>query len=72
MLPHPALLSTEQCEVLAEKNHWSLARAEGYVNGELFRQRGNRPPNHLVIGIDEYCLGFRAGYFERKTRVVIE
>jgi hypothetical protein len=71
MLADPAhgtsLLSREKAKVLAEKNRWSLAHAEGYVNGELFRRQGKRPPNYLVIGIDEYCLGFRAGYYERNN-----
>ena len=58
--------SREKFKVLAEKNGWSLAHAEGYVDGESFRRRGKRPPNYVLIGIDEYCQGFRAGYFERK------
>jgi len=62
-----AILSREKFKVLAEKNGWSLARAEGYVDGESFRRRGKRPPNYVLIGIDEYCQGFRAGYFERKN-----
>ena len=59
--------SREKFKVLAEKNGWSLAHAEGYVDGESFRRRGKRPPNYVLIGIDDYCQGFRAGYFERKT-----
>jgi hypothetical protein len=61
------ILSREKFKVLAEKNGWSPAYAEGYVDGESFRRRGKRPPNYVLIGIDEYCQGFRAGYFERKT-----
>ena len=60
------ILSKEKFKVLAEKNGWSLAHAEGFVDGESFRRRGKRPPNYVLIGIDEYCQGFRAGYFERK------
>ena len=60
------ILSREKFKVLAEKQGWSLTRAEGYVDGESFRRRGKRPPNYVLIGIDEYCQGFRAGYFERK------
>jgi hypothetical protein len=59
--------SKQKSKALAESNGWSVARAQGYVNGELFRRRGKRPPYYLVIGIDEYCLGFREGYFERNT-----
>ena len=59
--------SREKYMVLAEKNGWSLAHAEGFVDGESFRKRGKRPPNYVLIGIDEYCQGFRSGYFERKS-----
>ncbi len=59
--------SKEKSKVLARKNGWSLAHAEGFVDGESFRRRGKRPPNYVIIGIDEYCQGFRAGYFERKS-----
>ena len=61
------ILSKEKFKVLAEKNGWSLPHAEGFVDGESFRRRGKRPPNYVLIGIDEYCQGFRAGYFERKV-----
>ena len=61
------ILSNEKSKVLAERNGWSLAQAEGYVDGEIFRRRGKTPSNYAQIGIDEYCLGFRAGYYERKT-----
>ena len=64
------ILSREKFKVLAEKNGWSLARAEGFVDGESFRRRSKRPPNYVLIGIDEYCQGFRAGYFERKTAAI--
>ena len=61
------VLTREKFKVLAERNGWSLAHAEGYVDGESFRKRGKRPPNYVLIGIDEYCQGFRSGYFERKA-----
>jgi hypothetical protein len=47
-------------------NGWSLDYAKGYVDGETFRLRGKKPSNYVLIGIDEYCLDFRAGYYERK------
>ena len=62
------ILSREKFKVLAEKNGWSLPHAEGFVDGESFRRRGKRPPNYVLIGIDDYCQGFRAGYFERTPR----
>jgi hypothetical protein len=60
------IFSREKFKVLAEKNGWSLAHAEGFVDGESFRRRGKKPPNYVLVGIDDYCQGFRAGYFERK------
>ena len=65
------MLSREKLKVLAANNGWSLAYAEGYVDGESFRRRGKRPRNYVLIGIDEYCQGFRAGYFERKTAALV-
>ena len=58
-------LSRDKVKVLAQMNGWSLARAEGYLDGENFRRRGKAPSTYAQIGIDEYCLGFRAGYYER-------
>lgn len=59
------VLSREKFKVLAERNGWSLDHAQGYVDGETSRRRGKPPSKYALIGIDEYCLGFRAGYFER-------
>lgn len=61
------VLSKEKCQVVAERNGWSLERAKGYVDGETFRLRAKRPSKYALIGIDEYCLGFRAGYYERRN-----
>jgi hypothetical protein len=60
------ILSREKFKVLAEKNGWSLDHAKGFVDGESSRRRGKPPTRLALIGIDEYCLGFRAGYFERQ------
>ena len=60
-------LTKEKTKVLAERNGWSLAHAEGYVDGEASRRRGLKPSKHAQIGIDEYSQGFRAGYYERQT-----
>jgi hypothetical protein len=62
------ILSNEKSKVLAERNGWSLAHAEGYIDGETFRRRGKTPSKYAQIGIDEYCLGFRAGYYERQNQ----
>jgi hypothetical protein len=51
--------------VLAERNGWSIARAQGFVDGEIARRRGAPPSTYARVGIDDYSLGFRAGYYER-------
>ena len=60
-------LSDEKSRALTEHNGWSPARSEGYVDGVTSRRRGTAPSRYALIGIDEYCLGFRAGYFERRN-----
>ena len=60
------ILSREKFKVLAEKNDWSFEHAKGFVDGESSRRRGKTPSKLALIGIDEYSLGFRAGYFERR------
>jgi len=52
-------------QVLAERNGWSIARAQGFVDGEMSRRRGALPSTYVQVGIDDYSLGFRAGYYER-------
>ena len=59
-------LSEEKLKILAERHGWSIARAEGYVEGETFRRRGEAPSSYRLVGIDDYALGFRAGYFLRQ------
>ena len=61
------VLSMEKSKVLATRNGWSLAHAEGYIDGETFRRRGKTPSMYAQIGIDEYCLGFRASYYDRQN-----
>ena len=60
------ILSREKFKVLAEKYGWSPDHAKGFVDGESSRRRGKPPSRLALIGLDEYCLGFRAGYFERQ------
>jgi hypothetical protein len=57
------IVSKEKSKVLAEQNNWTLARAEGFIDGERARRRHATPTKYVLIGIDDYCLGFRAGYF---------
>ena len=59
------VLSDEKIRVLAERNSWPPAYAQGFIDGEMFRRRGALPSKYAQVGIDEYCLGFRAGYYER-------
>ena len=59
-------LSVETSKVLATRIGWSGVRAKGYIDGIRCRRRGKVPSQYAAIGIDEYALGFRAGYFERQ------
>jgi hypothetical protein len=59
-------LFREKFTMDAEGQGWSIARAQGYMDGESSRRRGKSPSKYVLVGIDEYCLGFRAGYFERQ------
>ncbi|MDH4173132.1 MAG: hypothetical protein OEW16_09545 [Gammaproteobacteria bacterium] len=61
-------LYNEKIKVLAERNGWSLPHAKGYVDGETSRRRGMAPSVYAQVGIDDYCLGFRAGYYVRKNQ----
>lgn len=58
-------LPRERFRELAETNGWTAEQARGYVEGEAARLRGETPAKYVIVGIDEYCLGFRAGYYER-------
>ena len=61
------VLSDERSKILAEQYGWSLAYAQGSVEGERSRRLGQSPSLHALVGIDEYSKGFRAAYFERHT-----
>jgi hypothetical protein len=47
---------------LAEKNGWSEAFAEGYVDGRAARTHGVQSPTYPLGNLDEYRQGFLAGY----------
>ena len=53
--------------ILAQQNGWSTIYTEGYLEGRYRHRLGKPPGAYLRVGIDEYTLGFRAGYFERKN-----
>jgi len=59
------MTSKEKFRVLAETHGWTLAHAQGFVDGESHRRRGKRAPMSALIGRDDYSQGFRAGYFDR-------
>jgi len=44
---------------------WSPDRARGHADGVACRMGGKRPSKYVLVGIDEYALGFRAGYYNR-------
>jgi len=61
------VLLEEKIKVLAEANSWSPVFAQGFLEGETARRRGTLPSKYAQIGIDQFCLGFRAGYYDRKN-----
>jgi hypothetical protein len=60
------VLSEEKVKVLVDRNGWSQALARGYMDGQTLRRRGETPSRYALVGIDDYCLGFRAGYYDRQ------
>ena len=60
----------EDFKDLAEKNGWSEAFAEGYVDGRAARTNGPQAHRYPVGDLDEYRSGFLAGYsLTREKRV---
>jgi hypothetical protein len=47
---------------LAEKNGWSEAFAEGYVDGRAARTHGTQTDHYPLGDLDDYRMGFLAGY----------
>jgi hypothetical protein len=47
---------------LAEKNGWSEAFAEGYLDGRAARTNEAQTHRYPVGDLDEYRMGFLAGY----------
>jgi hypothetical protein len=66
------VISREKFKVLAKANGWSHDYARGYVDGEAFRRQGRQPTSYALVGIDEYSLGFRAGYYERQDALPVQ
>jgi hypothetical protein len=63
------VLPIKKSKVLAEDMGWTIERAEGYVEGERHRRRRLVLTEYQKVGIDEYALGFRAGYYKREEPV---
>ena len=62
-LPNNA--APHRAELRAKRHAWSHTRAQGFLDGEMARRRGTVPSIYVRVGMDEYCMGFRAGYFVR-------
>jgi len=60
------ILFDEKIKALAERNGWSVQQARGYVEGQVSQRRGTPPSQYAQVGIDEYSLAFRAGYYGRE------
>ena len=61
------LLSEEKLKVLAQRHGWSIARAQGFVEGETCRQRAGVVSIYRLVGMDDFAMGFRDGYFLRES-----
>ena len=60
-------LLNQQSKALAKENGWSLDFAEGFLKGEYSRRSGGKLSAYATVGLNDYCLGFRAGYFVRRN-----
>jgi hypothetical protein len=60
-----ALLPNEKASALAKQMGWPIEYAEGYIAGQSCRRHGKRLASHFMVGLDNFALGFRTGYFER-------
>jgi hypothetical protein len=56
------LVLSEDFKDLAERNGWSEAFAEGYIDGRAARTHGKQSRTYPLGDLDEYRLGFLAGY----------
>ena len=57
----------QHSKAVAKKNGWSLDFAEGFLKGEYSRRSGAKLSTYATVGLNDYCLGFRAGYFVRRN-----
>ncbi len=65
-------LSDDEVSALAKLYGWRVAYLEGYIDGKASRRQGSTASIYQRVGIDEYCLGFRAAYYagERTLQAV--
>ena len=61
------LLLQSKSQALVERYGCSPAYAKGYIDGEQSRKLDSPLRKQVKAGIDDYSLGFRAGYFEPQT-----
>lgn len=59
----------EKSKALAQETGWTLEQAQGYVDGETFRQRGLELPPHHKIGMGEYDKDFRTSYYKQACSI---
>jgi hypothetical protein len=52
----------QELRELAEKNGWSSAFAEGYIDGKDARTYGRQVAKYPLADLDQYREGFLAGY----------
>ena len=63
-------LQSDDFRDLAEKNGWSQAFAEGYIDGRAARTRGSQSLAYPIGDLDEYRQGSLAGYsLTREKRI---
>ena len=60
-------LAREKATALSERTSWPMAFAEGYIAGQSASWRGHPPSSYIMVGMDHFARGFRAGYFKRST-----
>ena len=60
--------SAKKLKVVSDRYGCSIAYAQGYLEGEALRTRGAPPSDYARVGIDDFAVGFRAGYFLRTRR----
>ena len=60
--------SAKKLKIVSDQYGCSIAYAHGYLEGEALRTRGAPASDYALVGIDDFAVGFRAGYFLRNRR----